>query len=240
MSVGAGTPGKAWDTSAMENANSNGNGSTGHEMSARAAEVSPHTTPTDSPPPSAPTKLEASIASPPSPQLRALPRRERPRPQFVPSERFRAPEPGQKSSAETSSNPQLPDSTLRVEYTIHVLGGKDVVADVKSSFDMPMSLEEESLPRTDGDFAEVFDKIVVAPLLTQFRVYLRQRYERYDKARQEAAPKTPCQPSTSTPFNQRKPTYSSQFGMPQVEPKPPLPTRPSAGRFPQPAHKNGE
>lgn len=222
--------------------NTNHNGSADREMSVRAAEVSPQTTPSDSPPPSAPTKLEASTASPPSPtpQLRALPRRERPRPQFVPSEKFRAPEPGQQSSAATPSNPPPPDNTLRVEYTIHVLGGKDVVANIESSFDMPMSLEEESLPRTDGDFAEVFDKIVVAPLLTQFRVYLRQRYERYDKARQEAAPKTPCQPSASIPFNQRKPTYGSQFAMPEIEPKPPFPTRPSAGRFPQPAQKNGE
>lgn len=199
------------------------------------------TTETDLPPSLAPMPgATTAAATPPANPLRALPRRERPRPTFVPTRRFRAPEPGQPLATETTPEAPLPDHTLRVEYVIRVVGGNEVVANIESRFDLPLALKEESLARTDGDFPEVFDKIVVAPLLTQFRVYLRQRYERYDKARQEAAPKTPCQPSASIPFNQRKPTYGSQFAMPEIEPKPPFPTRPSAGRFPQPAQKNGE
>jgi len=215
----------------MENMNHNGNGSAGREMSARAAELSHLATPTDSSPSPEPLKPDASTASPPptSPQLRALPRRERPRPQFVPTQRFRTPEPVQQPITETSPEPPLPDHTLRVDYEIHVTGGNEVVTDIKSRFDLPLALKEESLARTDGDFADILDKIVVAPLLTQVRAYLQGRFDHYAelKAKQTAA-ETPLPPHSNGGYKSPKPVNATPLDMPDIDCKPPLPRRPGS------------
>jgi hypothetical protein len=223
----------------MENMNHNGNGSAGCEMSARAAEVSPLTTPIDSPPSPAPSPGATTVAAtPPVNRPRVLPRRERPRPTFTPTQRAHPPEPNQEPVTETNTEATLPDHTLRVEYEIRVLGGKEDVATIKSRFDLPLALKEESLARTDGDFADVFDKIVVAPLITQVRAHLQGRFDHYAemKAKQLAAEAALPSPPNGQ-YKPPKPTNAASFAMPEIDTKPPLPTRPGSRDWA--AGKNG-
>jgi len=177
----------------------------------------------------APTPGEAAVATPLANQLRARNRRERPRPTFVPTQRFRAPEPVQPSVTATSPEAPLPEHTLRVEYEIRVLGGKADVANIRSRFDLPLALKEESLARTDGDFPEVFDKIVVAPLLTQVRAHLQSRFDHYAdlKAKQTAA-ETPLPSHSNGGYKSPKPANATPLDMPDIDCKPPLPRRPGS------------
>ncbi len=168
--------------------------------------------------------------TPPANRLRARPRRERPRPTFVPTQRLWAPEPGQPTVTETTPEALLPDHTLRVEYEIRVLGGNEVVANIKSRFDLPLALKEESLARTDGDFADVFDKIIVAPLLTQVRASLQSRFERYQEARtkQIAPPEAPLPSPHNGQYKSPKPANGTPHEMPEIDPRPPFPRRPGS------------
>jgi len=162
---------------------------------------SPPVTASEAPSPGATTVAE----TPPATRLRPRTRRERPRPTFTPTQRAHPPEPNQEPVTTTSPEAPLPEHTLRVEYEIRVLGGKEDVANIKSRFDLPLALKEESLARTDGDFADILDKIVVAPLLTQVRASLQSRFERYQEAR--AKQNTPPEaPLPSPPNGQYKPS----------------------------------
>lgn len=170
-----------------------------------------------------------AAATPPANPLRALPRRERPRPTFVPTRRFRAPEPGQPLATETTPEAPLPDHTLRVEYVIRVVGGNEVVANIESRFDLPLALKEESLARTDGDFPEVFDKIVVAPLLTQVRAHLQSRFDHYAEMKaKQTAPEVPLPSPPNGQYKPSKPTNGTPHEMPEIVAKPPLPRRPGS------------
>lgn len=167
--------------------------------------------------------------TPPANRLRARPRRERPRPTFVPTQRFRAPELGQPLATETSPEPPLPEQTLRVEYEIRVRGGNEDVANIKSRFDLPLALKEESLARTDGDFADIFDKIVVAPLLTQVRAHLQGRFDHYAEMKaKQLATEAPLPSPPNGQNKSPKPTKGASFTMPDLDCKPPLPTRPGS------------
>lgn len=193
--------------------------------SAAAGAGSPPGTVSQAPSPWATTVTE----TPPANQLRALPRRERPRPTFVPTQRLRAPEPGPPLATETTPDASPPEHTLRVEYEIRVRGGNEDVATIKSRFDLPLALKEESLARTDGDFADIIDKIVVAPLLTQVRAHLQGRFDHYAelKAKQTAA-ETPLPPHSNGGYKSPKPANATPLDMPDIDCKPPLPRRPGS------------
>jgi hypothetical protein len=133
-------------------------------------------------------------------------------------------------ATETTPEAALPAHTLRVDYQIHVTGGNEVVANIRSRFDLLLALREESLARTDGDFADIFDKIVVAPLLTQVRAHLQGRFDHYAelKAKQNAPPEAPLPSPRNGTYTSPKPTNGALFTMPDIDAKPPLPTRPGS------------
>ena len=131
-------------------------------------------------------------------------------------------------ATETTPEAALPAHTLRVDYQIHVTGGNEVVANIRSRFDLPLALREESLARTDGDFADIFDKIVVAPLLTQVRAHLQGRFDHYAemKAKQTAPPEAPLPSPHNGAYKSPKPANGTPLDMPELDAKPPLPQTP--------------
>jgi len=98
-------------------------------------------------------------------------RRNRPRPE--PSSRTLNVEAKPAPPAE----PLLPATALRVEYTVKVSGGTDVVAQVNSRFDLPLGLLPECISATDASFGEIFNRILFEPLQIRVRGFLQSKYE---------------------------------------------------------------
>ena len=130
------------------------------------------------------------------------------------------------ATATSIVEPPLPDSTVRVEYSIRIFGGAEVVADIRSRFDLPLALEADCLARTDLAFAELLDTIVVSPVTTQFRGFLQTCYDRYAKARAkpETAVKPPPDPLASLGLTLPPLANSDSFDLPEE----------SATKFPVP------
>lgn len=174
---------------------------------------------------------ESSVAAdntPPHPRART--RRERDadqRPVFRP---LPIPELVQQAQAE----PPLAEDAVRVEYAIKIQGGKEVILDVTSRFDMPLALREESLARTDCDFAEILNKIVFGPVLGRVREYLQQRFEDYAEVKTEQAASPPMNPNAN---GVGKRPMGTHFTMPAIDPTPPYMTPPNKAA--QASRKNG-
>lgn len=128
---------------------------------------------------------------------------------------------------------------MHIEYSIRILGGDETVTEIQSQYNLPWALTEEALARTDCDFPEVFDKIVVAPLVTQVRSYLQGRFEGYQEARaKKVIPEPPVQPQFNGGLKLPKFPDGVPVAMPAISPKPIIAKMP--GSFPPPSAKIGD
>ena len=177
--------------------------------------------------PAAVTAEPSTPSAPPSNQPGVRTHRERGESEFQPATELNSGPP---------SEPPLPDHTLRIEYSFRVLGGRDLVADLRSKLDLPLTLTKESLARTDGDVADIIDKIIVAPMLTEIRAYLQQRFDCYADAKTKQTSPEPHAP-THAGIRSPKPPNGAAFAMPEIDARPPLPKPPGSRVWP--TGKNG-
>jgi hypothetical protein len=108
-------------------------------------------------------------------------------------------------------------------------GGRDEVVRIKSQLVLPLALEVENLAQTDVSFPELFDQVIVRPLVAKFRAFLQRLFDAASRAavEKEAAEQETPQPANME-FKRSKPTNGATFTMPEIDPKPPLPTRPGS------------
>lgn len=110
----------------------------------------------------------------------------------------------------------LPDHTVRLDYELVLRGGREEVLRVKSQLVLPMALEVENLAQTDLSFPEMFDRVIVRPLVTKFRGFLQKRFDAASAA--EATNRSEAEPSSSSlPTNNiklPKPMNGTEFCRP--------------------------
>jgi hypothetical protein len=68
-------------------------------------------------------------------------------------------------------------NSLRVDFSITVRGGDQVVSKFASGFEFALGLEPEFLASTDAGFGEVFNRLVTQPVEIAVRRHLQSRYE---------------------------------------------------------------
>ena len=124
------------------------------------------------------------------------------------------------------------EDTVLLAYQLVLRGGREEVVRVKSQLVLPMALALENLPQTDVSFPELFDQVIVRPLVAKFRAFLQRRFDAASRAEIEkeaaAAVEPPFQPAFSMNVKPPKPTNGAAFAMPEIDTKPPLPTRPGS------------
>ena len=218
----SGNSARVWDACRMQD----NTASTPTEPETPSATTQPATTPTPFEP--APPPIPVPDGS--APRERARSRRERDagqpqvyRPSSLPGWDDR-----------TQIDPPLAEDAVRVEYTIKIQGGKEVILDVTSRFDMPMALRQESLARTDSDFAEILNKIVFGPVLGRVREYLQKRFEDYAEVKTKPAESSPPNPNAN---GVGKRPMGTHFTMPAIDPTPPYMTPPNKAA--QASRRNG-
>ncbi len=198
---------------------------------AAAAAGSPLNVP-QAPSPGATTVTE----TPPASQLRARPRRERGNPEYHPRAVLHAENPKEESIQEVV----VPEDAVRLDYEFVLRGGREEVVRVKSQLVLPMALALENLPLTESSFPEMIDRVLVQPLNTKFRAFLQRLFDAASRAaaeKQAAAVEPPIQRPFSMNAEPPKPGNGASFTMPEIDPRPPLPTRPGSAMWP--AGKNG-
>jgi len=123
------------------------------------------------------------------------------------------------------------EDTVLLAYQLVLRGGREEVVRVKSQLVLPMALALENLPQTDVSFPELFDQVIVRPLVAKFRAFLQRRFDAASRTEAEAkaAPvEAPFQPAFSMNVKPTKPTNGASFVMPEIDAKPPLPQRPGS------------
>lgn len=122
---------------------------------------------------------------------------------------------------------QIAEDTVLLAYQLVLHGGREEVVRVKSQLVLPLALEVENLPQTDVTFPELFDQVIARPLVAKFRAFLQRRFEAASRAEVEkktAEKETP----PNGQYKPSKPTNGTTFTMPDIDPRPPLPTRPGS------------
>lgn len=118
----------------------------------------------------------------------------------------------------------LADHTLRLDYEMVLRGGREEVVRVKSELVMPLALELENMAQTDLSFPELFDRVIVRPVVTKFRSFLQKRFDAASAA--EAKKRSDVEPlptpSPSTNIKLPKPANGTSYPIPDMSPK--LPT----------------
>lgn len=167
----------------------------------------------------------AAATTTPAHQLRARPRRERGKPEYQPRAVLHAENPGEKPNEEVV----VDEDAVRLDYEFVLRGGREEVVRVKSQLILPMALALENLPQTESSFPEMIDRVLVQPLNTKFRAFLQRLFDAASRAavEKEAAEQETPQPANME-FKRSKPTNGATFTMPEIDPKPPLPTRPGS------------
>lgn len=216
--------------------NTDHNGSPGCVSSGKPAEDSQTATANNSAPLVQQTPAEVFTTSPHTAHTGEQPRRERPpriKPPFVPLDVHLSRAPDMQPTAE----PSLPTDTVRVEYAIRIQGGMEIIADLESRFDLPLALREACLAKTDCDFPQLLNSIIVTPVVTQFREFLRDQIERYDalRTKQEPPPEAPASMGLKLP----KSANGNPVITPPIQTKPALPTARMPAGLGTPFPKNG-
>lgn len=127
------------------------------------------------------------------------------------------------------------DDTVLLAYQLVLHGGREEVVRIKSQLILPLALEAENLAQTDVSFPELFDRVIVRPLVTKFRSFLQRRFDA--ASRTEAEAKAVEQPPPAPMNMGLKPTNGASFAMPEIDTRPPLPKPPGSRVWP--AGKNG-
>ena len=124
------------------------------------------------------------------------------------------------------------EDTVLLAYQLVLHGGREEVLRIKSQLILPLALEVENLAQTDVSFPELFDQVIVRPLVAKFRAFLQRRFDAASRAQIEkeaaAAVESPYQPAFSMNVKPPKPTNGVAFAMPEIDTKPPLPKRPGS------------
>src|SRR5216110_2811496 len=59
-----------------------------------------------------------------------------------------------------------PPDSLTVSYQIRIAGNGETVVDLASGFEIPMALRRNFIATADGNFPELFERLVAKPLAT--------------------------------------------------------------------------
>lgn len=188
--------------------------------SAAAGAGSTSSTAFEAPSPGATTVTE----TPPASRLRARPRLERGKPEYHPKSVHQAENPGKEPTEEV----MVDEDAVRLDYEFVLHGGREEVVRVKSQLVLPMALALENLPLTESSFPELIDRVLVQPLNTKFRAFLQRLFDAASRAEVDKKAAEKETPPTSMEFKRPKPTNGASFAMPELDAKPPLPTRPGS------------
>jgi hypothetical protein len=125
----------------------------------------------------------------------------------------------------------IAEDTVRLAYELVLHGGRDEVVRIKSQLVLPLALEVENLAQTDVSFPELFDQVIVRPLVAKFRAFLQRRFDAASRAEAEAkakqaAAEVPMPANLDGGYKPSKPSNGTTFTMPEINPRPPLPQGP--------------
>jgi hypothetical protein len=163
--------------------------------------------------------------TPPANQPRARPRRERGIPEYHPTAAQHVANPEAKPKEEVV----VDEDAVRLDYEFVLRGGREEVVRVKSQLILPMALALENLPQTESSFPEMIDRVLVQPLNTKLRAFLQRLFDAASRAAVEKeAVEPPFQRPVSVNAKPSKPNNGASFTMPELDAKPPLPTRPGS------------
>jgi hypothetical protein len=127
---------------------------------------------------------------------------------------------------------QIAEDTVLLAYQLVLHGGREEVVRVKSQLILPMALALENLPLTESSFPELVDRVLVQPLNTKFRAFLQRLFDAASRAAVEKEAAAAVEPLFQRPVSVNakpsKPTNGASFTMPEIDAKPPLPTRPGS------------
>jgi hypothetical protein len=82
-------------------------------------------------------------------------------------------------------------------YHLVLTGGTEKVVEMKSQLVLPLALALENMPQTDISFPELFDQVIVRPLVSKFRSFLQRRFDAASEA--EAKKKAEAEPPPEPP-----------------------------------------
>ena len=77
--------------------------------------------------------------------------------------------------------PASPPDSLTVSYHIRIAGNGETVVDLASGFEIPMALRRDFIATADGNFPELFERLVAKPLATAVSGFLSHRFEELNR-----------------------------------------------------------
>src|ERR1051325_10722688 len=86
-----------------------------------------------------------------------------------------------------SSNRAEGPSSLRVDFSIKVRGGDEMLVEFGTGFEFALGLEADFLASTDASFGEVFNRLVTQPVEIAVRRALQRRFEASSRPRDKGA-----------------------------------------------------